>query len=92
MTDKNNLNLEIYEFILNEYSGSPSTGLDNMFYSTKTRFIPPENCGYIGKEEIPAHQKPVSDKYVRSCDSIDGTIKNMRTTVGDKPVLIIGMQ
>lgn len=90
MTEKNNLNLEIYEFILNEYSDSPLSGPDNMFYSTRLDSISPENCGYIGKEEIPYTKKPVSDKYVRSCDSIDGTIKNMRTTVGDKPVLIIG--
>ena len=93
MTEKNNLNLEIYEFILNEYSLETNTGLTNFknnFYSTKLDSVSPENCGYIGKEELPYTKKPISDLKSRSCDSIDGTIKNMSTTIGDKPSLIIG--
>jgi len=89
MTDKNNLNLEIYEFILNEYSASPGDTPADKFYSTKLTSVPPENCGYIGKEETPYVKKPVNDTKPRSCDSLDGTIKNMSTTAGDKPALII---
>ena len=92
MGEKNNLNLEIYEFILNDYTSELNMKLvnnKNNFYTTKLDSISPENCGYISEENEQYIKKPITDIKVRSCDIIDGTIKNMSTTSGDKVKLII---
>ena len=77
-----NLNLEIYEFILNEYSdnGSEVTYIEDKFYTTQIESVSPDTCGYISNEDEPYKKKPIIfDTRRRSCDTIDGTIKNMKT-------------
>lgn len=85
----NNLNLEIYEFIINDYSVSPVSTSKDKFYTTQIESITSDSCGYISKEDTPYTKKPITDLRRRSCDSIDGTIQNMESTVGDKQNLNI---
>lgn len=77
-----NILLEVYEYILNEYPRSPNNadGVDDIrthFYTTKIESIDPHICGYISDEGSAYTKKPISDQKIRSCDVIDGTIKNM---------------
>ena len=85
-----NLNLEIYEFILNEYSTNASTPSSrDKFYTTQIESISSDTCGYISNEDAPYTKKPIIDTKRRSCDNIDGTIKNMENTPGPKQDLKI---
>ena len=83
MTTKNNLNLEVYEFILNGYSNdlSDSPPSKNMFNTTKLTTVSADTCGYIStdEEEMTIKDKIV-DKRPRSCDSIDGIIEPQSRT------------
>lgn len=95
-TTNDNLNLEIYEFILNEYSSNSGIGgilPEDNFYTTYIKSVSKDTCGYISDTDDMEQQKPIVDTRIRSCDSIDGTIKNMDSTAksesGTKPKLLI---
>ena len=49
MTEK--LNLEIYSFILNDYSNQPNDISANNFYTTSISSVSEEECGYISDED-----------------------------------------
>jgi hypothetical protein len=89
----NNLRIEVYEYILNDYSPSPN--IDDTedetthFYTTKIKSISSNECGYIGNETIRDIKNPIVDLDVRSCDVIDGTIKNIPNSSSGKPPLVI---
>jgi len=65
------VNLEIYSFILNGYPKDDS----KKFYTSSLKSIPQDQCGYISDEDTPYTKKAVIDNFRRSCDLIDGTIK-----------------
>lgn len=83
MINTNNMNLEIYEFIINGYPKSGLSHPSTNFYTTKIESVNKDNCGYISDEESPYTKRAIIDTKRRSCDLIDGTIKNLITTISD---------
>lgn len=84
MTDiENKLNLEIYSFILNEYSSKNKDVQDNYFYTTSIKSAEDNECGYISDSKPGDNytKKDITQGSIfdtrRSCDLIDGTISNL---------------
>ena len=83
-TEKNHINLKIYEFILNDYPKEPK---GEQFITTSIKSSDGGECGYIG------YMDPSSDiknkinrgESIRSCDLIDGIITQKRTNTLEIP-------
>ena len=77
---ENKLNLEIYSFVLNGYSINKYETYDvDKYYTTSIISSTNGECGYISDEDAAYTKKALIDTKRRSCDIIDGTIKNMAT-------------
>jgi hypothetical protein len=84
----NNLNLEIYEYILNKYTTDSS--LKYGINTNKIESIPDDQCGYISMSDDSYNKVPIDDdELIRSCDIIDGTLNNLTLNVSSasKPII-----
>jgi hypothetical protein len=71
----NNINLEIYEYLLNDYSNDPESPLK--YITTNIESSETEECEYIGVRDLlnNPHKKKISfGEKKRSCDVIKGIL------------------